>query len=402
MQQTITVRTSTSAVTGAALALLALIVLPGAQYFPALNVAMNVLTLVLLFISLQSPLPIARVALMAALVAYWSAQAVISGMDPSYLRTVAKPLAMFWIGAQLAQHLSRSALAVVLALAVAAGVAAGIAQATGMLTIEQQGALDATRNIGDPRPGSFFGNANRYASSLCAAVALLGFLATRGGFIPVSMYLISVLVAAVGISMSVSRAGILFFAFGMMVTIWHWLRRKRFSVGYVTAVVLLPALISLVLPLALEAIGLKPEAIWEFTQDRFRGDASSGDRKLAATTALAIWDEHPVLGNGWNAVQRAAGIGAHNQLLEILADYGVVGAIGLLLFVGLVRSAPLAYLFAAIGSPFLFSHNFIAMTEQYLVAGLLVGLANNAPKKKSTLADSSTDSSRLTFLTPRS
>jgi O-antigen ligase len=357
-------------------AVLTLLVLSGLRYYPAANAAVNVLLVLLAVISLTRAQPTQRVLVFLSITAYWCIQAVIANVPPEYLFVVGKAVLMLWIGADAFSRFTRRQLfwlAVTVALALTMSVGALVAQLFGGLVVEQ-------RDVGQyvtSRPGGLFINPNLFASAACAGLALLGYLTARANAAPSAIYVYAFAAVSVGIAISLSRAGILFLALGVSLVAWEVLASRKHILPAATIMLsLMLAACIAVWWLAHSAVGGEAAELWQVATERFQGDGSSRDRQSVLEFSIQLWAEHPVLGGGFNEVQKLSGIGSHNQVLHALANYGLLGGFGLAIYYLAVRTAEWRFLFAAVGSGFLFSHNLFEMYPEHLVTGALVGLAS--------------------------
>jgi O-antigen ligase len=203
-------------------------------------------------------------------------------------------------------------------------------------------------------PSGFYGHYNHYANFLLAAVFLFSGLAAIPGDRRRQRILWGVIAAACifGIALSRSRGAMLglLVGFGVLGVTWLIDLKRRHSRWFG------PGLLTLLLAIPLAGLGWWTGARILLAQ-RGGGDQStmSGDsgRLEFANMALQTFAEHPATGGGarsysyevfrfWNPGELWVGSGdvdmVHNEFLQLLTDYGLVGAAGVgivLLLVGL-------------------------------------------------------------------
>lgn len=115
-----------------------------------------------------------------------------------------------------------------------------------------------------------------------------------------------------------------------------------------------------------EAINLFDNAI-----KRFEGDASSVARQYALRFSFDAFGNSPVFGNGSTYLVSKLGVSSHNQLVEILVSYGLVGLLVLISSLLLLYFPISALMFAFCILPmFLFSHNFFDSGPYQVALGL--------------------------------
>ncbi|GAB3544288.1 hypothetical protein GCM10027343_19220 [Noviherbaspirillum agri] len=105
------------------------------------------------------------------------------------------------------------------------------------------------------------------------------------------------------------------------------------------------------------------EDIYNSIFQRFQGDGSSAERYHVLQSALAKFAERPLIGHGMRVMVGSFGVGTHNEVVEWLANFGIVGFfVMLMVFLRFYFVPSLKYLFLCIFPTFLFSHNFFETT----------------------------------------
>lgn len=103
-------------------------------------------------------------------------------------------------------------------------------------------------------------------------------------------------------------------------------RTKYFMIVVISAAILIPILYQI--PYIRETFG---ERLLAVVDDSIE-DSSIMYRNIAKENAIRIFKESPIWGNGWQAVKysfsyKGVSIYAHNNYLEICADFGLIGAL---------------------------------------------------------------------------
>jgi hypothetical protein len=219
------------------------------------------------------------------------------------------------------------------------------------------------------RPGGFF-NPN-----MTAAIALvLLFIANETPWRsrPPRHLQPAVILATLVVLLSQSRIGII----ALLTYELVFLSRKVL----LTTVLLIAAAICLTLLIDREFGRLASKLI-----GRFAGDYSSSERLELLGRGLTAFLDAPLLGNGYRYVALTAGQSTHNQLVEILASFGLAGlaAMGLATYL-LYGGGSARFLLVCIAPTFLFSHNFYE-TVSYQTA---LGLAYAVDRTRAAVAGS--------------
>lgn len=197
------------------------------------------------------------------------------------------------------------------------------------------------------RIGGFFNNPNHLAAFLTmCAVFLMGVaLFGRSGAVGRLLLIFLALAAAIGVALTVSRAAMVGMTAGglvlLVISLWVLWHTQRHRIGAILGGVLVIAGLGLVVIYGVFSPQLQRRA----------GTVGVGDgdpRGLVWRSALAQWHEHPVIGAGarmfydgcvrlrpedapsWMKDARFA----HNDWLQLLCDYGWIGAALFLLMLG--------------------------------------------------------------------
>jgi len=209
------------------------------------------------------------------------------------------------------------------------------------------------------RPGGFF-NPN-----MTAAIALIFlFLAVEApaqGRPPHTPALVIVLTTFV-VVLAQSRTGIIaLLAYGFFA-----LPRRSFLI--------------VIVPMAVAAglafvVGLDTGRLVLQVLGRFTGDYSSQLRMELIGHGLAAFMDAPWLGKGYRFVELTTGQSTHNQVVEILACFGLVGlaVIGLASYL-LYRGGSARLLLVCIAPSFLLSHNFYEAASLQAALGLALAV----------------------------
>jgi O-antigen ligase len=97
---------------------------------------------------------------------------------------------------------------------------------------------------------------------------------------------------------------------------------------------------------------------------RFQGDGSSTERFFLLRTALAAFSDSPLIGHGMRGMFRIAGLGTHNEIVEWLVNFGVIGLfVMLLVILRFYYVHSFKYVCLCLLPTLLFSHNFFETTS---------------------------------------
>lgn len=202
------------------------------------------------------------------------------------------------------------------------------------------------------RPGGFL---NPNMSAALSLIWLFAALESRGKN---SYWLKSACVALClfTVSLTQSRAAMLFLAFYFLCKLYEGgIRRVRYYIIPVAGVAIALLFFS-------ESSAL--EEIYNSILQRFQGDGSSAERYHVLQSALAKFSERPLIGHGMRVMVSSFGVSTHNEAVEWLANFGIVGFfIMLMVFLRFYYVRSLKFLFLCIFPTFLFSHNFFETTS---------------------------------------
>lgn len=233
-------------------------------------------------------------------------------------------------------------------LAIAGGI---VLQLNGWISFrgdEQIGSMDEGLLL---RPGGFL-NPN-----MSAALSLIWLFSALESKADISYWqkLACVTLCIFVLSMSQSRAAWLFLS--LYVIYKSWEGGARVMKYYWIPVVLL----ILMLPFISQMDELTE--IYNAILLRFQGDGSSDERYLLLQSALGIFAENPILGRGMRSMYRFFGLATHNEVVEWLVNFGMVGFFVMCLVVArFYYIGSFKYLCLCIFPTFLFSHNFFETT----------------------------------------
>ena len=156
----------------------------------------------------------------------------------------------------------------------------------------------------------------------CAAALPISFM----GFVTAKtrrarmLWLIPGLFAVAGMTFTVLRAAFIGGAFGVLVSLWYWNKRK--IIPYMAISILLILLMVVIVPV------LRSSAMALFVHTTTI-DSSAMNRPLLIKKAIDIWYEYPVFGGGPRIFTRTTHhVGdAHNTYFNTLVEYGLLGLI---------------------------------------------------------------------------
>ncbi|MGE0190238.1 MAG: O-antigen ligase family protein [Steroidobacteraceae bacterium] len=211
------------------------------------------------------------------------------------------------------------------------------------------------------RPGGFL-NPN-----VTAAISLiLLFISERcNSTKKIYIFLIPLVLTLIIIFLSQSRAGILALLFYLA-----YLTFIRRSFPFLVLSITVVVLISLGLIFSqIEVLNLFDRVV-----TRFSGDESSSTRWFLLRYGAEKFLEAPLLGNGYRYMTGAVGWSAHNEIIENLVNFGILGAVIIVFAIYLLywpTSSP--FIFFCIMPMFMFTHNFFETTS--FQASLGVALA---------------------------
>jgi len=180
--------------------------------------------------------------------------------------------------------------------------------------------------------------------------------------------LLTVLPLTLIVSLAAGARGpfLMFLAVAAALSIWHVARGRRIAKGLVasaTAAVLVLAIIAVATPLPSVSIDRFDRLAAYVAGGDTPADGSLDMRLAAADLSVSIFEDHPALGAGTGAFayysQMVPLISAmenpHNILLELAADWGVMGLVLFaVLVLAAIRRRPAAPVWAAVWGLFLF------------------------------------------------
>jgi O-antigen ligase len=108
---------------------------------------------------------------------------------------------------------------------------------------------------------------------------------------------------------------------------------------------------------------------------RFSGDESSTTRLFLIEYGIRHFLEEPLLGNGYRYMAGAVGWSAHNEIVENLVNYGIIGCCVIALAMYLLYwPATLSFIFICVMPMFMFTHNFFETTAFQASLGLALAI----------------------------
>lgn len=158
------------------------------------------------------------------------------------------------------------------------------------------------------------------------------------------------------VSLTQSRAAMLFLAFYCLCKLFEGgVKRVPYYVIPVTCVAI---------ALLFYSDSSALEEIYNSFFQRFQGDGSSTERYQVLQTALATFADRPLIGHGMRVMTGSFGVSTHNEVVEWLANFGIIGFfVMLMVFFRFYYVGSLKFLFLCILPTFLFSHNFFETTS---------------------------------------
>jgi O-antigen ligase len=171
-----------------------------------------------------------------------------------------------------------------------------------------------------------------------------------------------VALATVVIVLSQSRVGV-----AVLLTYGFFALPRR---AFVMTILLMAAAICLAFLIELETGRLALKLL-----RRLAGDYSSQERIELFKHGLAAFTDAPFLGKGYRYVALTTGQSTHNQIVEILASFGLAGlaAIGLASYL-LYWGGSARFLLVCVAPTFLFSHNFYETVSFQAALGLALAV----------------------------
>ena len=240
-----------------------------------------------------------------------------------------------WVRAGLGGHLAQAFMSVVLI--------AGLLQAGGiwlqMLQLEEWLHPWLNRSAAFPRQGGFLGQPNLCASLMISAMVCLVFLKPQEGeqsAKPTPWRLLAMAVMLMAVYATSSRTGYLAV---LLVSGLLFLLRKRLQISWVWVALIVWQLLVIALGEVLANTGL---ISGQLIDDSRKAVQASGTHRLQILSDVwLLIQQHPLMGVGWRQLQvtevLTPGImepvdHAHNLLLHIQVELGVLGTLSLLGF----------------------------------------------------------------------
>ena len=155
-------------------------------------------------------------------------------------------------------------------------------------------------------------------------------------FMPMRVRGVVLVAAVVGVAATLSRGGFVLCAVMILAAMWQRLLSRA---QILLVMIALPVLIGAAQIYYYTLIRSSDVANLEQTVDRLRWfegeeDASSAERRWAASQAQDMFLDEPLVGQGVGVTRRAdVGVGPHNMYIELMAEQGLFG---LALYLGLI------------------------------------------------------------------
>jgi hypothetical protein len=237
-----------------------------------------------------------------------------------------------------------------------------IAQLTGFLTLENAGTGEEIDRL-VLRPGGFH-NPNM-ASALALLLVEIILVGTAQKF--AWLRLPGFLAMTTTIVMAQSRASTLFLGLRALLG----LIRRGISARSLS--LLLLGGVATFIGLATLAASGSP--LLEAFTGRFSGDDSSDERGRLLGMGLDAFGRAPWFGHGHHHLMQMVGLSAHNEIVENLVNWGVVGSIPVwMAFLLLYAPRNRALWLTGIAPSLLFSHNFFATISLQVLLGTAMGI----------------------------
>ena len=198
------------------------------------------------------------------------------------------------------------------------------------------------------RPGGFL-NANM--TGAVAMVWLFVILESRLEA-PVLFKGVSLLLTYSVCLLAQSRGSILFLTLYVIYKIFIS-RNIKFFIAMISALVALFVLFAYI------DLDFVNALVTKFTERASQKEESAAEREYLIYKAIAGFQETPIFGHGLYHLSKTFGVSSHNQTLEILNNYGLIGFFCYFLFyVAFYHKNHVSYLILCIFPLLLFSHNF--------------------------------------------
>lgn len=245
------------------------------------------------------------------------------------------------------------------------------AQLTGFLALQNAGTGDEVNRF-ILRPGGFH-NPNMTAALALLLFEILLFASTRKRQwlrIPGGLTMVAIIVLAQ------SRAPSLFLGLRwLLVTLQGGLSRRTLT-WFATVVAA-----AVVTGIVASSTG-DGNLILETFFARFSGDDSSDERGRLVWIGLEAFSRSPWWGNGYHYLMQTVDLSSHNEFVENLVNWGVLGSIPVWIAFALIYGTrnPGIWL-AGIAPSLLFSHNFFTTLSLQVLLGILIG-ADHAQRQR--------------------
>ena len=271
----------------------------------------------------------------------------------------------FWIVGQIYQPVRNAKIFAFLPPVCIAIVLAGqILEANG--TIDVYGQMAEANALGETstgkllaRPGGFL-NAN-----MTGAVTMVWLFVILESKLeaPVIFKGISLLLTYSVCLLAQSRGSILFLTLYLVYKVFIS-RNVKFLIAIITA------LIALFVLFAYIDMDFVNDLIMKFTERATQKEESAAERESLIYKAIAGFQETPIFGHGLYHLSKTFGVSSHNQTLEILNNYGLIGFVCYFLFyVAFYHKNHVSYLILCIFPLLLFSHNFFENSAFQMAIG---------------------------------
>ena len=244
--------------------------------------------------------------------------------------------------------------------------------AVGALAVLLLGQIGEMAGYVDLRPGGlggygvdlFFRPGGFLNSNMTAAIALVFlFVVARLNWAGRTLVAVAaVALTTVVVLLSQSRAAII-----VLVPYLLFLASRRGRIFMFAAPIALVVLLVFSAP----SDDSEVSGLLEIVGSRFEGDFSSDQRLFELGRGLSAFSDAPLLGNGYRYLTQRIGSSAHNEIVENLANFGIVGVTVLVLACYfLYWPASLVFFGVCIVPTLMFSHNFFDTVPLQVALGL--------------------------------
>ena len=121
---------------------------------------------------------------------------------------------------------------------------------------------------------------------------------------------------------------------------------------------------------------------------RFTGDQSSAIRMSLLQQGWSAFTEFPIFGNGYRYLENATSYSSHNQILEVLINFGIFGFIVICIACYfLYTPLSIALCIVCIFPTLLFSHNFFDTYAFQAALGLALAVNQSTHNKRAHLSN---------------